>query len=481
MITVKHTSIEISNYNMGDCPTLEKCLGVWDSAIFTVTWSAFIYDEETETLTIPGGFNVAYLKHLLPTKTVKYESKPSPSTPAIFKMNVQPKDEKQEIAIDFLTSKNEFENLKTETQRMLCLKTGGGKTYCTINALSKKRLRSIILVDQDKIMKQWASEITKFTSLHDNDIYMIAGSSTIDKILNSSTDLNYKVFIASHKTIGSYASKHGWEKITELFDKLKVGVKVYDEAHVEYKNIFLIDAHTNVKDTIYLTATPGRSDRAEDKVYQNMFKKVPTYGLEEKFEDNYHNIYYVSYNSKPTLQEQGKCSTRYGFNANAFSDYTFDVEDNYDKFIEVINRLLKITMKSKNKTAIIVHKNEHLLKLKETLSEMYPDVEIGTFSTVIKSTTERQKELDKQLIISTDKSLGKAVDIPNLQYLLMTVPTSSKIVTEQILGRLRRLEGKKVFYFDITDVGFESCKSQRYNRRKVLDLKAISISNLDLK
>lgn len=480
MITVKHTSIQIDNYELGSCPKLEKSLGVWDSGTHKYSWFAFDYNPDTQTLLIPGGYNIGYLRSLLPDKELKYDTKHSILAPAIFSMLVQPKDERQEKSINFLVSRNEFERLKNDTQRMLCLKTGGGKTYCTINSLSKKRVRSIIMVDKDKLMKQWKDEITKFTSLHESDIYLIAGSSTITKILNSKKDLNYKVFIASHKTLSSYANRNGWDKITELFNKIKVGVKVYDEAHVEFKNIFMIDAHTNVKDTFYLTATPGRSDRSENNVYENIFKTVKKHGLEEKFIENYHNIYYVSYNSNPTIPEQKRCMNKYGFNTNSFSDYVFNNEDNYNQYIEVIDRLLKITLKSNNKTAVIVHKNDHLLQLRDTLQEMYPDLEIGTYSTVIKNAKDREKELDKKLILSTDKSLGKGVDIPGLQYLLMTVPTSSKIVTEQVLGRLRYIEGSKVFYFDITDVGFESCKNQRYSRKKILDNKAMSISNFDI-
>ena len=126
---------------------------------------------------------------------------------------------------------------------MLCLKTGAGKTYCTIAALSIIRRRAMIIVDSDKTMKQWKEEFLKFTNLNEKEIYLISGSSSMRKIMNSERDLPYKIYIASHRTISAFAEDE-WESVTEFFHKVKIGVKVYDEAHVEYKNIFMIDSFT---------------------------------------------------------------------------------------------------------------------------------------------------------------------------------------------------------------------------------------------
>ena len=77
--------------------------------------------------------------------------------------------------------------------------------------------------------------------------------------------------------------------------------------------------------------------------------------------------------------------------------------------------------------------------------------------------------------------MGKAVDIPNLQFVLMTVPTSSKVVAEQTMGRLRKLsDNRQTMYFDITDIGFGACTSQRKSRRQILDKKVKAIKTINL-
>lgn len=476
MIELKHSSIVIHNYRGNG--KLERILSVWDEATFSVTWRAYFHDEENERLILPRGFDVNYLSYLFPDKEVFINRKSDESRSAIFKMTTEPRNETQERAIQYLLGEGEFSDLSSASQKLLCLKTGEGKTFCLISSLASLKKRAMIIVDKDKIMKQWKEEFLKFTNLNEKEIYLVSGSNTIKRIMSSNRDMPYKIYIASHRTLDSYANDD-WERITEFFKKIQIGVKAFDEAHVEVKNIFMVDSFTNVSNTFYLTATPGRSNPNENKVYENMFKKTPRHGLEEKFDDPYHYIYYISYDSKPSIQTVTNCSNVRGFDINRFSDYTFD--ERYDQFIDVITKILDIAVpKADGKIAITVHKNKHIKKLASTLSKIYPTIEIGTFSGVIKNKDERDIELNKKIIISTNKSLGKAIDVEGLQFLIQTVPFSSKITSEQVMGRLRKIEGKKSFYFDITDVGFGACKNQRFSRRAILDKKAKKIKILKL-
>lgn len=471
MIEVKHSSIVIHNYKLGDCSKLEKLLSVWDNVSYEYTWQNFHYDEEQETLTIPRGMSVKYIQFLFQDKELFINKVPDRSNQATYKCIVEPRDKDQEEAISFLLD-------KTCSQKMLSLNTGGGKTYCTINTLSKMKKRAMIIVDKDKIMQQWKSEILKFTDLEEDDIYLVSGSQSINKIMKDKSDPKYKIFIASHRTLASYAGEN-WDNITNFFKKLKIGCKVFDEAHVEVKNIFMLDSFTNVAQTIYLTATPSRSHPLEDRVYQLSFENMPKYGLENKFVEPHNIIYYISYDSHPDNLTVARCKTKRGFDTNEFSNYTFN--KNYDQFFDIICQLLKITLKQSGKTTIILHKNDHIEKLKKNLEEVFDGIDIGTFSSIIPNKDQREKELDKKVILSTDKSMGKAVDIKDLQFVIMTVPTSSKVVAEQTLGRLRKLrDGRNTIYFDLTDIGFKSCVNQRKSRRQLLDLKAKKIKLLNL-
>ena len=477
MIEVCHSHINIHNYTLGDCKKLENFLSVWDNVSFTYKWQNFKYDEEKKVLTVPRAIRVNWLQFLFKEKELKINTTPSPKGKATFKCTTKPRDDKQVEAISSLLG--EIDETNDTTERMLCLQTGGGKTYCTINALSKLKTRSIIIVDKEKIAQQWKKEFLQFTDLDEDDIYIISGSDSIDALMKKKvTDIKYKVFIALHQTLSSYSNT---KSLDDMCKKFKIGCTVFDEAHCYAAAMFNFNFNTNIALTIYLTATPNRSDQFEDKVYQASLGDIYKFGLEDKFQDPYHNIYYISYNTNPTYGEQCKCQSKRGFNINEFSDYTIDKK--WDSFYEIVTKLIDIALKKPEygKITVILHKNDHIIKMKQALEADYPDVSIGIFCGLISSNKEREKELSKKIILSTDKSMGKAVDIENLQFVIMTVPTSSQVIAEQTLGRLRKLkDGRNVMYFDLTDVGFKTCVHQRKLRRKILDKKAKSIHTMNL-
>ena len=45
---------------------------------------------------------------------------------------------------------------------------------------------------------------------------------------------------------------------------MRVGIKFYDEAHLNFDNMCKIDYYTNTKYTMYITATPARSNEGEN-------------------------------------------------------------------------------------------------------------------------------------------------------------------------------------------------------------------------
>ena len=54
---------------------------------------------------------------------------------------------------------------------------------------------------------------------------------------------------------------------TDIFIKLGIGIKIVDEAHLQYENTFSIDYSVNVKKNFYLTATFEQSDSKTNAVF----------------------------------------------------------------------------------------------------------------------------------------------------------------------------------------------------------------------
>jgi len=474
MITAYPTKIVIDNYELGSVPKIEKSLSVWDKTIFQYVFSAFLYDDETKELVIPGGYSLTYLLKLFSRdEYINKRKQVDPYNETKFSLKYPARDSIQQEAINFL-----LKNINL--QKFLCLPTGKGKTYCSIHYVFKTRKLPITFVDQENLMEQWKKSILYFTSIKEEEIFLISGKNTIDKLMkmNKKELSKYKWFIAIHRTIANYIDED-FDNAEKMFTHLGIGVKLYDEAHVEYKNIVLVDSLTNTE-SIYITATPSRSDPIEDSVYQRIFKDVPMFKLDDDILERYHNVIIVKYSSHPSLDDQAKMKSKYGFDINKWCKYILQ-DGKYENFANMIISIInKINKKRDKKTALLFHTMEGNSILQEDLKNEFKDIEVGRFDSSIKNKNERAKEWDKDLIITTDMSFGKAIDVKNLIIVLDAVPFGSKVMTEQILGRLRQIEGKEVYYIAFIDVGFESCQNQLKQRKNIYNKKAKKIIEIDL-
>ena len=273
--------IDLHNYELGDCPKLESSLSVWDPVYHTISYSAYVYDEENKILTIPGGYNIEYLEQIM-NKSYRLDESNRNIREAYntvsFSLKYPTRNTTQNKAINFL--------MLDCPQKFLSLQTGGGKTYCAIHYVFKSKKIPLTLVDQDSICQQWIDKILYFTTIKKEEIYVISGRDSIEKILKmTDKDLKkYKWFIAIHRTLSNIIEQEP-DKLIDTLKKIKIGVKLYDEAHVEYRNIFNVDRIYDCE-SIYITATPTRGNPNENKVYQNMFnyKSVPKFvGGYEKY------------------------------------------------------------------------------------------------------------------------------------------------------------------------------------------------------
>ena len=160
--------------------------------------------------------------------------------------------------IDFLTSQNAFAKGKFYSQFGLNLDTGDGKTFCMIYAISVLQVKSIIITHKTRIKEQWQQEFLSKSNIQPESIVMINGSPDMDKIMKRR--LSGDIYIVNHPTLTAYANEHGWDQLREFFKRIRVGVKVIDEAHKFFHNMLMIDFNSNVARSFYLTATFSRSD-----------------------------------------------------------------------------------------------------------------------------------------------------------------------------------------------------------------------------
>lgn len=481
-IDVFNTAIVINDYEQGDCQTLENYFKIRvpvTKQYSTYKYFGIYYDKDKKKLYLPRGIDVWMVEKLIGqpanihigehNKYDKYDK---------FRIASLPRDDDQKKALRFMLGKEEYRHTSSKSQLSVNLNTGKGKTYLAISTIVFSGMKSMIIMYSDNLIKQWEKEILKYTNLNKKQICIVDGSSSIHRLL-AKNDNNAVIYLVTHGTLKSYGDRYGWDKVGYFFEYLKVGIKIFDEAHQNFENILMIDYHTNVYKTYYLTATSMRSSEDENRVYQLSFKNVPSIDLFNQEEDP-HTVYTaIKFHSKPSAIEKSACQNQYGLDRNKYTNYLVTKPVFYDVLIILMNIILKRTFGG-YKCLIYIGTNNAISIVYDWIVKNYPELygQVGILSTLA-SEEERIEARNKRIILATTKSAGAGLDIKGLKLtIVLAEPFKSEVTARQTLGRTR---DKDTEYIELVDIGFSQC-SKYYSHKKPVFLKyAISCREIVMK
>ena len=476
-ITVFHSHIEVSPYKEGDIPELEKMFSKYDSVRHKrIVIAYFILNN---VLYLPRGTNLMKLQELIQSTPLPFTKPDDYSKFESADIVYNPKNDLQEKSINFLLGKEESSYTGRYSQLGLNLSTGDGKTYCTIASIIKYKIKSIVITHQDKIKNQWIDSVLNMTTINKDRVCNIHGTEIIEKIMND--EIEADIYFVNHQTIASYARSHSWYDVREFFKKIKVGIKVFDEAHKFFSNIFMIDCFSNCYKTFYLTATFGRSDPLEVSIYKRAFSYLVRFGEDSIEVKRKHTKFIVClFSSKPEYGVIPDVRNKYGFSNYKYIDYEFsDISGN--RLVKVLLYILKSTRNIEGKTLIISPKKE-TVDLVAKLAEDNFNNSVGTIYSDNKDTVNEENK-NKEIISSTIKSIGEGSDIKKLRILINLEPISSKIIADQVQGRLREYsETDETYLFYPVDISVPECmislkKMIPTMKKKCKDITYMNIDN----
>jgi superfamily II DNA or RNA helicase len=480
-VVIESSRIRIFPYELGYSKTLEKRLSIWDLNTHSYTERLFLYDLENKTLYVPKGFGVSDIKFSFKEDYIlDYEimdkSNDYIKVREINKIVMRPeivvRDEHQKKSIEFLTDYINIPN----TQKMLNLTTGYGKTFVSIKVISELKMPSLIIVDTQGLMDQWYKVILQYTYTKPSDIIKIQGRDSIEKLMkNKPKEIFY---IASLATLDIYAK----EGLLESFEKyIGFGIKIVDEAHKMYIANCHIDLMSNIMNNFYLTATPERSDLIESEMYNRITKNIPKFGSYTADLNKYVHVKNVYINTQPSPWEERVCHARTGFHALKYESFIFKNEKKKNYILLVLKRIIDkaITTMDNDKILVLLARNDDIDITKDYFEAFYKD-KIGVFNSKVTKKEKRAEQLQKQIILSTVQSSGAGLDIKDLRSVIVFMPFKSFVTLHQLFGRLRYIKDKAVFYFNIIDEGWHDCIRQANIRLNYLKKRASSIQNIEI-
>ena len=481
-IDVYNTAIVINDYDFGDNPKLENYFKIRvpiTKSYSTYKYFGLYYDEVNRRLYLPRGIDIWLVEKIIGEEAnVHVNEHNKYDRYNGFKIKNLPRDDDQKKALRFMLGKEEYRHVASKSQLSVNLNTGKGKTYLAISTIVFSGIKSMIIMYSDNLIQQWKREILKYTNLNQRQVCIIEGSGSIHRLMNKS-DNDSVIYLVTHGTLKSYGDRNGWDKVGDLFKHLKIGIKIFDEAHQNFENILKVDYFTNVYKTYYLTATSLRSSDDENRIYQLSFKNVPSIDLFNQ-EDDPHTVYTaIKFHSRPTAIQKSNCKNQYGLDRNKYVNYIVEQRIFYDILIILMNIIIKRTM-SGGKCLIYIGTNNAIDKVYRWMIKNYPELynDIGILSTLVDDDA-RRNAINKKIILATTKSAGAGLDIKGLKLtIVLAEPFKSEILARQTLGRTR---DKDTEYIELVDIGFPQC-SKYYAQKKHIFLKyALSCREIVMK
>lgn len=315
------------------------------------------------------------------------------------------------------------------------------------HSLNKIRERCVIII-KGMYVQRWLDDLNECYKFKKGELMVVRGSKDLITLIELAknnlldakiiiiTNTTYRMFIDDYE-INKSSNMYGCDPIN-FFSLVGAGIRLIDEVHQDFHLNFKIDLYTNIKTCMNLSATLKSDNQFLNKMYDLMFP-VTTRANEfeyDKYIDVKAYVYYLLEPRKVKYQRRGRTSySHVVFEESIMSSKS--MMKNYCFMItDIIQRTFIVDYKAGQKIIVFCATVELCTKLTEYLKNMFIEFDVNRYvGEDDYSVMERS-----DIIVSTLKSAGTAVDIPDLKMALLTVAIGSRQANEQAVGRLRKLK-----------------------------------------
>lgn len=477
-IVFRHGHIAITDYHMGDNPSFEKFLSVWDGIYYKWNLLGGFYIPELCEFRINRGFDPLRLHQYFPNHTVRVDNHAYPSDKIKVKLYAPPRNDFQKVALTFMACQGIYRSNLKYTQQLIDADTGDGKTYCGVATSSFLSSRVVIIVPFTKLLQQWKESFINFTSIKEDEIMIVQGGKACDKIVNGKCKKK-KVFLFMVNTIYAYQKSHGNIKTIEMLMATNAYTKIVDEIHRDMKSISMIEALCNFRMNYYMSASPGRSDRFEDRIFNVLYRDIPRFGSKFKKQEEKHiNIMIKQYRFIPTSEQMRVMfNPKRGLNTMAYEKTLVEAPRMQNEDFEIALLTMfnwsKQLLKKGNKILILCKTVTGAKYVRSVASRIFGEEHCSAYYSTGMSKAEKEEALTKDIISATEGSLGTGADIKGIQHVYNIMTYSNKIGAMQYPGRGRKLDdGTPVIYVEFLNVGYNKTVNHFENRKYYLKKKS---------
>ena len=382
------------------------------------------------------------------------------------------RDRDQARIFDYLVGQGSFARMAGASAYLVVADTAKGKSYCAIRAWCRYGDVLLGIFAQGTHLENFRAELLKFTDLTEADILVASdGRESMRRATRRGLD-RYKAILVLHGTAWRCAEDAiddghvtGANELVTLIQAAGVGTIVADECHLELKSLAVLEMLTNVGRWFFLSASPQRTEWQEERVLRQVLPLAD--GLWVKSVPRVQGTM-VRFDSRPGEADLAKSINQRGhFDVPAYFDYLLR-QPRYAAWEEMATTMVaRCFADGATGVGVVVGgRLEFLDAVLETMAAAFPGRTVGNFSSRIKKPAARMVELDRDIVVTTEKSFGGSVNPPRMSHMVMCVPFSSEVYSKQITGRLRGLDGGRCVLVDLWDAGFPNTREQYRLRRR---------------
>lgn len=364
-------------------------------------------------------------------------------------------------------------------------------TFCSGVGMCKFGVKTLIIVHRDSLRTQWMNSLCKMQGLTHNEVHEISEVSELCDIARGYVNYDYDIYLMTHATFRA-ATKYlsSMEEIGNITKNLGIGLKIIDEAHLEFRDTLFMDFCFNVKRNLYLTATDGRSAKEENTIFRKVFSNATFYRpsslLETGVPKRWTTYVTVAVNThcKPNIYRYRVAGGR-GMNPASYGKWVIQYDKNKTHF-KCCRDLLKIIYNRDQYAKVLVFMPlidlcsdaAYFFSKELNYSEDFDyDLNIKTINSK-NSKSENDANRSADVIVTTIASCGTGTDIHGITDIISCSPYCSRITAEQSFGRIRYC-GKECHYYDIYDESVLMDRIWIKSRRKKIKQLALNIQHLN--
>lgn len=327
-------------------------------------------------------------------------------------------------------------------------------TYCFLQGFAGIQHRCCLILPA-KYIQRWVADLTgegQVVDLQEDDLWVVKGAPDFAKLIAKAKNGEFKakMVIFSSTTFQIYLKafrddpvealrEYGCAPI-DLMKLLKVGVLGRDEVHELFHFNFLVDLAVNVHKTISLSATVDFDNKMTNKMCALMFPKSEQ--INNGVWDKYINAVGLFWRlEKPKLM---RCTLNGAYNHGAFEASIIKNKRTLENYLDMIEDMVDSIysrMTNGDKVLIFAYTTQMCTLIADRLRDVYshdPEIKVNRYV----GEDDYTDLMEGDIIVSTLKSSGTAVDISGLFACLMTTAIYSTQSNVQALGRLRKLKGR---------------------------------------